>query len=244
MIRCSATAIQTNTMKIGIIREGKTPPDARVPLTPAQCMQIQKTMLGDKLMYPNLSFVIQPSSVRCFSDAEYTELGLTVAEDLSDCDILMGVKEVPVEQLIPNKTYLFFSHTIKEQPYNRKLLQAVLSKNIRLVDYETVTDRTGQRVIAFGRFAGIAGAHNGLMTYGRRTGDFALPQMIDFKDFAEAKAFYKTLRFPNIKIVLTGSGRVANGAAEVLDAAGITRVLPKDFLAKKIQSCRLYTIGL
>ncbi len=227
-------------MKIGIIREGKTPPDARVPLTPSQCVQIQKTLFGDELKYPGLSFAIQPSPIRCFSNSEYTDAGLKVQEDLSDCDILIGVKEVPESLLIDNKTYLFFSHTIKEQPHNQKLLKAILDKNIKLVDYETLTDRAGQRVIAFGRFAGIAGAHNGLMTYGRRTGAFNLPQMIDFKDFAEAKAYYKTLKFPAFKIVLTGSGRVSNGAAEVLNAAGISRVSPKDFRSKTYQQA-IYT---
>jgi saccharopine dehydrogenase (NAD+, L-lysine forming) len=186
-------------MKIGIIREGKTPADARVPLTPAQCLQISKTMLDAKLKYSDLHFIIQPSPIRCYSDKEYIDAGLTLSEDLSDCDILMGVKEVPVEQLIPNKTYLFFSHTIKEQSYNKKLLQAILKKNIRLVDYEMLTNRAGQRVIAFGRFAGIAGAHNGLMTYANRTNSFKLKQMIHFKDFAEAKAFYKTIKFPAFK---------------------------------------------
>lgn len=219
-------------MKIGIIREGKNPPDARVPLTPAQCVQIQKTLLDAKPKYKGLEIVVQPSPIRCFSDKEYADAGVKLNEDLNSCDILMGVKEVPVDQLIPDKTYLFFSHTIKEQPYNRKLLQEVLKKNIRLIDYETLTDRTGQRVIAFGRFAGIAGAHNGLMTFGERSGAYQLKQMIKFKDFQEAKDYYRTIKFPAFKVVLTGSGRVANGAAEVLDAAGIKRVSPKDFLNK------------
>lgn len=213
-------------MKIGIIREGKTPPDSRVPLTPKQCAAIQEK-------YPEVSFIIEPSPSRCISDEEYRAAGLKVDADLSESEVMMGVKEVPIEQLVANKTYFFFSHTIKEQPYNRKLLQAVLEKNIRLADYEVLTNAKGQRVIAFGRFAGIAGAHNGLMTYGERTKAYELPQMVKFKDFAEAKAYYKTLKFPAMKVVLTGGGRVANGAAEVLEHAGIKRVSPQDFLAKK-----------
>ncbi len=210
---------------IGIIREGKKPQDIRVPLSPVQCKYIQEN-------YP-VQFVVQPYESRCFSDQEYRDAGITVAENLADCHVLMGVKEVPIDQLQSHKTYLFFSHTIKKQAYNRSLLQNIMEKHIKMVDYETLTDEKGQRLIAFGRFAGIAGAHNGLMTWARRTGDFDLPQMVSFKDFAEAKAHYKTLTFKPIKICLTGTGRVANGCAEVLDAMGIRKVSPLSFVSGK-----------
>lgn len=211
-------------MKIGIIREGKIPPDARVALTPAQCVEIQNKY--------DVSFVIEPSEGRCIPDQAYIDVELELSTDLSDCDVLMGIKEVPKDQLIPNKTYMFFSHTIKEQPYNRSLLQTVLKKNIRLLDYETITEANGRRVIAFGRFAGIAGAHNGMMTYANRTGAFQLQQMFRYPDFATAIAYYQTLTLPKMKIVLTGAGRVANGAAEVLDHMNIKKVSPQDFLNK------------
>lgn len=222
-------------MKIGIIREGKTPPDARVALTPQQC--------ADLMQLHSLNIVVEASPNRCYTDDEYRAAGVTITNDISDCELLLGIKEVPIAQLIPNKTYCFFSHTIKKQAYNRKLLQAVLAKNIRLIDWETLTNDKGERLIAFGRWAGIVGAHNGLMTWAARTNDFALPQMKHFHDFAEAKDFYKTLQLPAIKIVLTGTGRVANGAAEVLEAMGIERVAPSDFLNKNYQNCVFTQLG-
>lgn len=209
-------------MKIGIIREGKTPPDARVALTPDQCLYIARN-------FP-IEIVVEPSSVRCYQDEEYRSAGVPMHTELSDRDILMGIKEVPVDQLMPDRTYFFFSHTIKEQAYNRKLLQAVLQKNIRLIDYEVLTDEQGRRLIAFGRFAGMVGAHNALYTYGKRAGAFELRRMKDFFDYAEAKKYYKTVTFPPVKIVLTGTGRVGNGAAEVLRDMGIREVKPQAFL--------------
>jgi alanine dehydrogenase len=209
-------------LKIGIIREGKVPPDARVPLNPNHCALAQKE-------FP-VKIVVQPSTGRCFADEEYLQANVELTEDLQDCDVLMGVKEVPIDMLLPNKTYFFFSHTIKAQPYNRKLLQAVLANNIRLIDYEVLTDEQGQRLIAFGKFAGMVGAHNALWTYGQRSGIFKLKRMKDCHDYAEAMELYKKTVFPPIKIVLTGSGRVGIGAAVVLRDMGIREVDPIEFL--------------
>ncbi|MEM8528572.1 MAG: NAD(P)-dependent oxidoreductase [Bacteroidota bacterium] len=214
-------------MKIGIIKEGKVPPDARVPLTPKQCRHIQTHFPVDIL--------IQPSSNRTFADEAYEAEQLTLSDEMESCDVLMGVKEVPIEQLISNKTYFFFSHTIKKQAYNRDLLRAILDKNIRLIDYEVLTNEAGQRLIAFGRFAGMVGAHNALWTYGKRTGAFELKRMKDHLDYAEAKAYYQSVDFPALKIVLTGTGRVGQGAAQVLRDMGIRGVRPKDFLAQSYE---------
>ena len=214
-------------MKIGIIREEKVPPDSRVPLTPQQCAELKAKYEG------KLEIFVQTSPNRCYKDSEYQAESIEMKEDLSDCDVLMGVKEVPIEHLLPSKTYFFFSHTIKEQVYNRKLLQAVLQKQIKLIDYEVLTNEKKQRLIAFGKFAGMVGAHNGLMTYGIRTGDFQLKRMKHFKDYAEAKAVYQTLQFPSIKIVLTGMGRVASGAAMVLKDMGIRQITPNEFLGNE-----------
>jgi alanine dehydrogenase len=209
-------------MKIGVIREGKNPPDARVPLVPQQCRYIAKH-------FP-VAVVVEPSPKRIFGDEEYQALNVPMQEEISDCDVLMGVKEVPISQLIADKTYFFFSHTIKAQAYNRDLLRAILDKNIRLIDYEVLTDEKGKRLIAFGRFAGMVGAHNGLWTYGKRSGVFKLPRMNTYRDYAAAKEDYKSLQLPALKIVLTGTGRVGQGAAEVLKDMGIERVSPKDFV--------------
>ncbi|RZK51842.1 MAG: alanine dehydrogenase, partial [Hymenobacter sp.] len=148
---------------VGLLREGRIPPDRRVALTPKKCVELQAT-------YPGLRVRVQPSPHRAYADQEYRDLGLEIAEDLSDCDLLLGVKEVPVGELLPGKTYLFFSHTVKKQPQNRELLRAVLRENITLIDYELLTNAVGERIVAFGRYAGIVGAYNGLLTYGRKHG--------------------------------------------------------------------------
>ena len=211
-------------MKIGIIKEGKVPPDSRVPLIPEQCAFLIKEK--------NIDLVVQSSPNRCFPDDAYRAAGVPVVEDVSDCDVLMGVKEVPIDQLIADTTYFCFSHTIKEQSYNRKLLQAIVQKNIRLIDYEVLTDDQGRRLIAFGKFAGMVGAHNGVLTYGKRTGKFALKRMKDCLDYAEATSIYNTMSFPPMRIVLTGTGRVANGAAQVLNDMGIRKVSSEEFLTQ------------
>ncbi|MBR9921338.1 MAG: alanine dehydrogenase [Bacteroidetes bacterium] len=210
-------------MKIGLIKETKSPPDSRVPLIPAQAAIINQ--------FPNIELVVAPSPSRCFEDTDYEKKGLQLQEDLSDCDILLGVKEVEIETLLPNKTYFFFSHTIKEQAYNRDLLLAILEKNIRLIDYEVLTNEKGKRLIAFGRFAGMVGAHNALWTYGKRTGKFELKRMKDCYDYAEAKVLYQEMEWPPLRIVLTGTGRVGQGAAEVLRDMGIKEVSSNDFLS-------------
>ena len=221
-------------MKIGIIREGKNPPDSRTALIPEQCAEI----LGH---YEGIEIVTQPSPGRCYPDEAYQHQNITLTEDLDNCDVLMGVKEVPIAQLISDKTYFFFSHTIKEQSYNRKLLQAILKKNIRLIDYEVLTDDRGKRLIAFGKFAGMVGAHNGIMAYGQRTGLFDLVRMKDCLDYAEARQAYQKMEWPAMKVVLTGTGRVGKGAALVLRDMGLQEVSPEDFLNREYREA-VFTI--
>jgi alanine dehydrogenase len=212
-------------IKIGIIREGKVPPDTRAPLTPVQCGEIQAN-------WP-ITIVVEPSPIRCFPDSEYRDHGIALQTELSDCDVLLGVKEVPIDQLIPGKTYMFFSHTIKQQAYNRRLLQAILEKNIRLIDYEALTDERGDRLVAFGFYAGIVGAHNAVWTYGKRTGLYDLPRMYQSHDYSEVKKIYHQTAWPPLRIVLTGGGgRVAAGAIRNLHDMGIHQVSPRDFLNK------------
>lgn len=214
-------------MKIGIIKEGKNPPDTRAVLPPEQCVHIQENF--------DVEIVVEKSKNRCFSDETYSQKSIKLTDNVENCDILIGVKEVPIDQLIPNKTYSFFSHTIKAQAYNRDLLRAVLAKNIRLIDYEVLTNDTGGRVIAFGRFAGMVGAHNGLMTYGLRTKAFSLNRMNTFDRYVDAIEQYKSTTFPAIKVVVTGNGRVANGSCEVLDDMGFQMVSPSDYLDQSFQ---------
>ena len=137
-------------MKIGIIKEGKVPPDYRVALTPRQCKHIVDN-------YPEVEVFIQRSPIRTYKDDQYENMGLPLVDDLSHCDVIIGVKEVNLEDLIPGKTFMFFSHTFKKQPYNRILLEDILNKNIRLIDYEVIKDEHNIRLIGFGRYAGIVG---------------------------------------------------------------------------------------
>lgn len=210
-------------LTVGLIREGKTPPDKRVPFTPLQTEEIMQR-------FPNVKMVAQESPVRCFKDQEYADMDVQIAKTMEHCDILMGIKEVPLDQLIPEKTYLFFSHTIKKQPYNRKLLQEILKRKIRLIDYEALKDRVGNRLVAFGRYAGIVGAYNGLWTYGKRFNLFSLRRAFECFDVNDLKLELRKVKLPPIKIILTGGGRVGRGSMETLDSAGIRKVSPQLFL--------------
>ncbi|NQX92660.1 MAG: alanine dehydrogenase [Flavobacteriales bacterium] len=213
-------------MKIGIIREGKNPPDKRVPLSPQQVKQVMQD-------YPEVSWVVQNSEVRKYQNHEYESLGVTMSDDLSDCDILFGVKEVPIDQLIPNSTYFFFSHTYKLQPYNAKLLKAILDKKIRLVDYEMIKEAKGKRLIGFGRYAGIVGCFNGIRTYGLKHGLYELKAAHLCEDRKEMEAQLDEISLPaNTKIVLTGFGRVGHGAREILHRMNLREVEPEAFLTE------------
>jgi saccharopine dehydrogenase (NAD+, L-lysine forming) len=209
---------------LGLIREGKVPNDRRVLLSPNQCAQLR-----DRL---GMDIFVQQSGIRCFKDSEYAEEGFSPLTDVSHAKCLVGIKEVPIEMLVAEKTYCFFSHTIKKQPYNRKLLQAVIENGIRLIDYEVITDEKGGRLIAFGHFAGMVGAHNGIYAFGRKTGQFALPRMNDCHDYAEVKQIYGRTKLPPMKVVLTGGGRVSTGSAQVLRDMGFEEKLPSDFIKK------------
>lgn len=212
-------------IRIGLIKEGKMPADNRVALTPAQCKWIHKNS-------DTIKVIAQSSLTRCFSDREFTMAGVEVKDDLSDCDILFGIKEVPVDQLIPNKTYLFFSHTKKKQQKNQQLLKSILEKGITLIDYECLEHEDGERIIGFGFFAGVVGAHNGMMGYGRRTGSFSLDRVYKQRSFRELIHTYFGLKIPNVKIVITGSGRVAHGIIEVMNLMGIYEVEPDEYLSR------------
>lgn len=211
-------------MKIGIIREEKNPPDQRVPFTPMQCKELLEK-------YPDLELVVQPSDIRSFKNEEYEAQGIALTEDLSDCDVLMGVKEVPKDKLIPNKKYFFFSHTIKEQPYNQQLLKTLVEKGVQMIDYECLTNPNGARILGFGRFAGIVGAYNALIAYGKRYKLYDLKPAHKCYDKEELKEELDKVKLPPIKIVLTGYGRVGHGAAEVLDHLKIKRVFPDELIA-------------
>ncbi len=210
-------------VKIGILKEGKIPIDRRVPIIPTQAKEILEK-------FENVQIVVQKSDIRCYADEDYSKLGIPVVDDVTDCDILLGVKEVPIKNLIPEKTYFFFSHTTKEQPYNQKLLKEILNNKIRLIDYEQLTDENKTRIVAFGRYAGLVGAYNGILTYGKRYNRFSLRPAHECFDLADLKTEYKKVKLPAIKIIVTGGGRVSRGAMEVLDGMKIRKVTPANFL--------------
>ena len=212
-------------MKFGIIKERKNPPDRRVVFTPEELVRLQSE-------HPEAVVKVESSDIRVFSDEQYQNLGIKVDSDVTDCDVLFGVKEVPVDALISNKKYFFFSHTIKKQPYNRKLLQAILEKNIELYDHETIVDATNRRLIGFGRYAGIVGAYNGFRAFGIKYDLFALAKAETLSGKDELITRLKRQTLPNIKIVLTGHGKVGMGAKEILDGMKIKQVSVADFLSK------------
>ena len=216
-----------STIKLGIIREGKVPPDFRVPLTPKQCKTIET-------IYPNVKVQVQRSPIRTFKDSEYAEQGIELVDSLNECDIILGVKEVQIADLIQNKTFVFFSHTIKKQPYNRALLQAILAKKIRLIDYEVVKDKINKRIIGFGRYAGIVGCYNAFLTYGLKSGTFELKPAHLCQDRKEVEEELKKVILPNnFRVVLTGFGRVGHGAREILELLPIKEVTPEEYLSKQ-----------
>lgn len=211
-------------MKIGIIKEGKTPPDERVPFSPAQCQEISNK-------YPQIEIVVQKSNVRRYKDEEYKNRGINLVDSVTDCDVLMGVKEVPISQLIENKTYFYFSHTTKKQPYNRDLLRAMINKNITMVDYEGLINDKGIRLIGFGKYAGIVGCYNSFYAYGKRTGKFDLKRAYQCEDREEMEQELHKIVLPtDYKIIITGGGRVAKGTTEILKLLNIKKVSPNEIL--------------
>ena len=213
------------SLKIGLIREGKQPADNRVAFSPVQCQWLMNK-------FPELKIVVQPSVARCFTDEEYTNEDIEINENLNDCDLLIGIKEVPKEQLIAGKKYLFFSHTIKKQPHNKSLIQEALKKKIELIDYECLVWENGERILGFGHFAGVVGAHNGFITYGKRYNLFDLKPASQCRDYNELIDQYKDLKLPAIKIAVTGTGRVARGAYEFLEKLNLRMVSIQNYLTK------------
>lgn len=210
-------------MIIGLSKERNNPPDNRVALSPIQCVALQQR-------YPEVQVVVESSPSRCFSDDAYREVGIEVVDCLEHCDVIFNIKEVPSEALIAGKTYFFFSHTIKKQPYNRGMLQTILKKNITLIDYEVLRYETGARVLGFGRYAGVVGTYNGLLVYGKKHGLFSLKPAHQSKNYADILTQLLRVDLPNLRIVITGGGRVSQGALDLLRALQIREVTPNQYL--------------
>ena len=198
------------------------PRDKRVPFTPAQCVILQKEF--------GINLIVQPSARRCFADVEYTALGIKLQDDVSDCDVLIGIKEVQKSEFIAGKKYLFFSHTIKKQAHNKELMHALIEKKIQMIDYECLTDPNFNRIIGFGYFAGIVGAFNAIRAYGKRFSLFELKPAFQCHDLVELREELRKVRLTNIKMIVTGNGRVANGAIEMMGLLRTRRVTPYEFM--------------
>ncbi|MBF7090878.1 alanine dehydrogenase [Flavobacterium sp. ALJ2] len=212
-------------MKFGIIKEGKNPPDRRVVFSPNELARL-------KQFYHEATVTVESSDIRIFTDTQYKSLGITVTDEISDCDVFFGVKEVPIENLISDKAYFFFSHTIKKQPYNRKLLQAILAKNIELYDHETIVNSHNQRLIGFGKYAGIVGVYNGIRAFGIKFELFKLPKAETLSGKEALITHLKRITLPPLKFVITGTGKVGMGAKEILDAIKIKEVTIDNYLTK------------
>lgn len=214
-------------MILGLIKEFKNPPDRRVALSPEQCSRLQK-------MFPRLKIVVQPSPHRIFSDNDYRNSGITVSENMADCDILLGIKEVPFQYLIPRKTYMFFSHTIKMQEQNRQMLKEIIRHGIKLIDYECLHNERGSRILGFGKFAGIVGTFEILRAMGKKYNVFELESPSAMKNYDELKSkisqYAELIKQQKKKIILAGSGRVISGCEELLQYIEIKKVSSFDFV--------------
>jgi alanine dehydrogenase len=213
-------------MKFGIIKERKNPPERRVVFSPEELAKL-------KQLHQDIDLKVESSEIRVFADAQYKNFGIDVADDISDCDIFFGVKEVPVDYLIPNKTYFFFSHTIKKQPQNRLLLQALLEKNITFYDHETIVDSHNRRLIGFGKYAGYVGAYNSIRAFGIKFELFKLPKAETLSGKEALITHLKRIVLPPLKFVVTGTGKVGSGVKEILDAIKIKQVTVENYLSKK-----------
>jgi alanine dehydrogenase len=224
-------------LKIGILRETKNPPDRRVPLTPPQIIALEE-------LYPEVEFIVQPSDNRCYSDEEYDYLNIPLKEDLKECNILLGVKEVDKRTFIPGKTYMFFAHVAKKQPHNREMFREMAEKKIRLIDFEYLTTEEGRRLVAFGRHAGIVGAYNGLRARGIKTNNFKLKPAYQCRDLEEMWAGLRLIQLaPGLKILVTGHGRVSGGIMETLGILHIVRITPEEYLNREFEIPVVCQIG-
>ena len=210
-------------MKIGLIKETKTPVDNRVALSPKQVAELNRK-------YPESEIVVQTSDIRAFSDDEYRAEGVRVVESVEDCDILFGIKEARIDSLIPNKQYFFFGHIAKKQEYNRPLLQAFMQKGITFCDYEYLVDDNNQRVCAFGWWAGVVGVYYTLQGYGLKYGLYSLPKPDRKFTLRQLVDSLKSIELPKVKLLITGGGRVSHGAQHILDQIGAVRMTEEEYM--------------
>ncbi len=223
-------------MKIGIRREDKNIWEGRVPLIPTDIKELMRQH--------TLEFSIQPSKIRAFNDEEYQAVGISVKEDLSDCDLIIAVKEIPVDFFQENKNYLFFSHTIKGQQENIPILKKIIEKKSTLIDYERIVDNENRRIVFFGKYAGIAGMIDSFYGFGQRLTRSSNPMTqfkyaTDYKNMMEVEKLYKSIG-DQIKagksdkpviIGIAGYGNVSQGAQQIIDLLPVKKLSPQKLLS-------------
>lgn len=215
-------------INIGILKEEKHKTDKRVPFTPKQSKYIENEF--------GLKIYCQSSKIRCFSNDEYTKENIEVRNNLSNCDIFFGIKEVDEDKLVEGKKYLFFSHTIKKQGYNRIMLKKIIEKKISLIDYECIKDDKQKRIVAFGKIAGIVGAYNAILGYGKKLGIYKLKRCFQYNNYNELKNECNKMKLPKIKILVLGNGKVAKGVIEILKIMKIKEVKKDSFKKSKFEN--------
>jgi len=220
-------------IKIGITKENDKIGDVRTPLSPKQSKEIK--------INSGFNVEVQSSKIRCFSDEDYMKEGIKIVNNLNKSDFIFGIKEADENKLINDKTYFMFSHTIKKQPHNRDLLLKILRKKIRLIDYECLKKK-GKRIVAFGKYAGIAGAYNTIMAYGKKIKSFNLKRLSHFKNKKELYLFSeKNPIIKKVRTLIIGNGRVAKGAVELLKYFGFKNVTIDEY-KKDINNKPVYCI--
>ena len=214
-------------VKIGILKEEKVKTDMRVPFSPDQCKFLQEKF--------NIKIYCQSSKKRCFSDNEYRRKNIEVLKDISNCDIFFGIKEIDENKIISGKKYFFFSHTIKEQKYNRDMIKEIVKQKVTLIDYECIKDKQGKRLVAFGKLAGIVGAYNAILGYGKKLKNYKLKRCFQFKNYNKLKRKIKQIKLPKMKIVVLGNGKVAKGCIEILKEFNIVEINRSQLKNKQFQ---------
>jgi len=237
---------------IGIRAEDKNDWERRAPLTPDH---VRELLAGG-----DLEIVVEPSARRAFTVDAYLDAGARVEEDLDDCDLVLGVKEVPIGKLLPGRPHLFFSHVVKRQTYNRPLLRALLDRGATLVDYERIVDARGRRLIFFGRHAGYAGMIDTLWAFGKRLAEEGAVTPLEGlrpahryasleQALTEIAAIGEAVRRSGLGAEMrpvvfgfTGSGNVTHGALEVFDRLPTAEISPEEVVELSEDRSRLRNV--
>ena len=237
--------------KIGLRYEDKYLMEKRVALVPNHVRQ---------LVRQGIQVEVEKSDKRVFRDSEYAAAGARLVDELKEADLVLGVKEMPLGYFSMGKTYVFFSHTIKGQPYNMPLLRDMMAHKVNLVDYERIVDESGQRLIFFGKFAGLAGMINSLWSLGQRYRELGIDtpflhinQTHQYDSLELAKKAVKEVgdwirrngvseTIAPLTVGITGYGNVSNGAQEILDLLPVEEISPGQLL--ELEKSNKYSLNV